>query len=183
MNLNKAIIVGNLTQDPEVRTTSSGDKVANFSVATNRMWTDKTTGEKQQKAEFHNVVLWRRLAEIAEQYLNKGSLVLIEGRIETRSWQGQDGNTRYKTEIVGENMQLGPRRNGSTLRDASQPSPPAGGFGGQAGQTGQVGSPQDTSENYGNKKKATNDEEELPTIDADTPTNSDDEIDVKDIPF
>ena len=114
MNLNKAIIVGNLTQDPEVRTTSSGDKVANFSVATNRMWTDKTTGEKQQKAEFHNVVLWRRLAEIAEQYLNKGSLVLIEGRIETRSWEGQDGNTRYKTEIVGENMQLGPRRNGST---------------------------------------------------------------------
>ena len=164
MNFNKAIIVGNLTQDPEVRTIPSGDKVANFSVATNRMWTDKTTGEKQQRAEFHNIVLWRRLAEIAEQYLNKGSLVLIEGRIETRKWEDKDGNTRYKTEIIGENMQMGPRRNGG----------------------GNNNSPKEESSKK-NDNKNEDKEEELPTIDADTPTSTstddDDEVDVKDIPF
>ncbi|OGZ61645.1 MAG: hypothetical protein A3H51_00110 [Candidatus Spechtbacteria bacterium RIFCSPLOWO2_02_FULL_38_8] len=176
MNFNKAIIVGNVTQDPEVRTTPSGDKVANFSVASNRIWTDKNTGEKQQKAEFHNVVVWRRLAEIAEQYLNKGSLVLIEGRIETRSWEGQDGNTRYKTEIVAETMQLGPKRDGSTgspqvgstLRETS----------------GQAGSGQ-TNSRRAEKLSSSDapDDENLPTIDADTPQSDDDEIDVKDIPF
>ena len=164
MNFNKAIIVGNLTQDPEVRTIPSGDKVANFSVATNRMWTDKTTGEKQQRAEFHNIVLWRRLAEIAEQYLNKGSLVLIEGRIETIKWEDKDGNTRYKTEIIGENMQMGPRRNGG----------------------GNNNSPKEESSKK-NDNKNEDKEEELPTIDADTPTSTstddDDEVDVKDIPF
>lgn len=172
MNFNKAIIVGNLTQDPEVRTIPSGDKVANFSVATNRMWTDKTTGEKQQRAEFHNIVLWRRLAEIAEQYLSKGSLVLIEGRIETRKWEDKDGNTRYKTEIIGENMQMGPRRDGST---SSTPK------GGQAPQVSASSSSTPKDESKKNDK-----EEELPTIDADTPTSTstdDDEVDVKDIPF
>lgn len=171
MNFNKAIIVGNLTQDPEVRTIPSGDKVANFSVATNRMWTDKTSGEKQQRAEFHNIVLWRRLAEIAEQYLSKGSLILIEGRIETRKWEDKDGNTRYKTEIIGENMQMGPRRNSSTSEGAG---------GGQEPQVSASSSstPKDES------KKNENKEEELPTIDADTPTGTDDdEVDVKDIPF
>jgi len=171
MNYNKAIIVGNLTQDPEVRTIPSGDKVANFSVATNRMWTDKASGEKQQRAEFHNIVLWRRLAEIAEQYLNKGSLVLIEGRIETRKWEDKDGNTKYKTEIIGENIQMGPRRNAST-------SSPAGG-----GQEPQV-SASSSSTPKNESKKNEDKEEELPTIDADTPTGTDDdEVDVKDIPF
>src|SRR3990167_6662179 len=160
MNFNKAIIVGNVTQDPEVRTTPSGDKVANFSVASNRIWTDKNTGEKQQKAEFHNVVVWRRLAEIAEQYLNKGSLVLIEGRIETRSWEGQDGNTRYKTEIVAENIQLGPKKTNFT------------------------NSTQNESKKTDKKTSTTKtSEEDLPTIDVDTPQSDDDEIDIKDIPF
>ncbi len=109
MNLNKAIIIGRVTRDPELRTTSGGQSVCSFGVATNRVWSDPDTKEKQEKTEFHNVVLWRRLAEIANQYLAKGSLVMIEGRIETRSWEGQDGNKRYRTEIVAENMQLGPR--------------------------------------------------------------------------
>jgi single-strand DNA-binding protein len=152
MNLNKAIIAGNVTQDPEVRTTPSGDKVANFSVATNRFWTDKTTGQKQQKAEFHNIVVWRRLAEIAEEFLKKGSLVMVEGRIETRSWEDETGKRNYKTEIIADNIQLGPR--------------PSGG--------------RTTPE----EKTASKEEGDLPTIDADSAgTESDDEIDIKDIPF
>ncbi len=111
MNLNKVILVGRLTKDPEARTTPSGQTVCNFGLATNRVWTDRETNQKQEKTEFHNIVLWRKLAEIAAQYLKKGSLVLIEGRMETRSWQDANGNKRYKTEVVTESMQLGPRSN------------------------------------------------------------------------
>ena len=114
MNLNRAIIVGRVTQDPELRTTPSGQPVCNFSIATNRTWTNSETHERQERAEFHNVVAWSRLAEIANQYLQKGSLVMIEGRIETRSWQDQSGNKRYRTEIIAENMQLGPRPAGAS---------------------------------------------------------------------
>lgn len=103
MNLNKAMIIGNLTRDPEVRNTPGGQPVASFSVATNFVWTDQS-GQKQEKAEFHNVVAWRRLAEICGQYLKKGSKVYIEGRMQTRDWTGQDGIKRYRTEIVAENM-------------------------------------------------------------------------------
>lgn len=109
MNLNRAILIGRVTQSPELRTTPSGQQVCNFSVATNRTWTNQETKEKQERAEFHNIVAWSRLAEIANQYLNKGTLVMIEGRIETRSWIDQSGNKRYRTEIIAENMQLGPR--------------------------------------------------------------------------
>lgn len=108
MNLNKAIIIGNLTQDPEVRNTPSGQTVASFSVATNRVWTDQQ-GQKQQQAEFHNVVAWGKLAEIVGQYLAKGRLCMVEGRLQTRSWDDQSGNRRWKTEIIAENIQLGPR--------------------------------------------------------------------------
>lgn len=108
MNLNKVFILGNLTRDPELRQTPSGQPVCSFGVATNRFYTDKT-GQKQKQAEFHNVVMWGRLAEISNQYLKKGALVLIEGRLQTRSWQDPQGNTRYRTEIIGEQMQLGPR--------------------------------------------------------------------------
>lgn len=108
MNLNKAILIGNLTRDPEIKTTPSGQQVASFGIATNRTWNDQS-GQKQTAVEFHNIVAWRRLAEICAQYLKKGSLVMIEGRIQTRSWQGQDGTTKYRTEIVAENMQMGPR--------------------------------------------------------------------------
>lgn len=103
MNLNKAMIIGNLTRDPEARTTTQGQQVSNFSVATNLIWTD-TNGVRQKKTEFHNVVAWRRLAEICNQYLRKGNKVYIEGRLQTRDWQGPDGVKRYRTEIVAENM-------------------------------------------------------------------------------
>lgn len=109
MNLNRAIIIGRVTQDPQLRTTPSGQPVCNFSIATNRIWNDSDTHERQEKTEFHNIVAWRRLAEIANQYLLKGSLVMIEGRIETRSWDDPQGNKKYRTEIIAENMQLGPK--------------------------------------------------------------------------
>ncbi|MGI5826861.1 MAG: single-stranded DNA-binding protein [Patescibacteria group bacterium] len=103
MTLNKAMIIGNLTRDPELRNTASGANVASFSVATSLIWSD-ANGQKQQKTEFHNVVAWRRLAEICGQYLRKGSKVFIEGRLQTIDWTGQDGVKRYRTEIVAENL-------------------------------------------------------------------------------
>ncbi len=103
MNLNKAMIIGNLTRDPETRNTPSGQTVTSFSVATNMVWTDQS-GQQQKKVEFHNVVAWRRLAEICGQYLQKGSKVYIEGRLQTNEWTGQDGVKRFKTEIITENM-------------------------------------------------------------------------------
>jgi single-strand DNA-binding protein len=113
MNLNKAILIGNLTKDPEARTTPSGHSVASFSLATNRSWTDQS-GQKQTKAEFHNIVAWGKLADICAQYLKKGALVMIEGRIENRSWDAPDGTKKYRTEIIAENMQMGPRPSGSS---------------------------------------------------------------------
>jgi single-strand DNA-binding protein len=103
MNLNKAMIIGNLTRDPEMRNTPSGAQVASFSVATSLVWTDQS-GQKQQKSEFHNIVAWRKLAEICGQYLRKGAKVYVEGRLQTTEWAGQDGVKRYRTEIVLENM-------------------------------------------------------------------------------
>lgn len=103
MNLNKAMIIGNLTRDPEIRNTPSGQSVASFSVATNMIWTD-ASGQRQERPEYHNVVAWRKLAEICGQYLKKGSKVYIEGRLQTRDWAGQDGVKRYRTEIVADNM-------------------------------------------------------------------------------
>ena len=108
MNLNKVFILGNLTRDPELRQTPSGQNVATFGVATNRVWGSPTG--KQTQTEFHNVVVWGRLAEIAHQYLAKGRLVLVEGRLNTRTWQDQQtGQKKSRTEIVAETMQLGPR--------------------------------------------------------------------------
>lgn len=108
MNLNKIFIIGNLTRDPESRALPSGQGVTSFGVATNRFFTNKE-GQKQQDTQFHNVVAFGRLGEIAKQYLNKGSLVMVEGRIQNRSWEGKDGQKKYRTEIVAESMQLGPR--------------------------------------------------------------------------
>lgn len=109
MNYNKAIILGNLTRDPETRTLPSGHSVASFGVATNRVYTDQN-GAKQQTTEFHNVVVFGKLADICSRYLTKGGLVLIEGRIQTRNWIDQSGVKKYRTEIVAENMQMGPKR-------------------------------------------------------------------------
>ncbi|MDP3710574.1 MAG: single-stranded DNA-binding protein [bacterium] len=108
MNLNKAFIIGNLTRDPEIRQTAGGQAVCSFSVATNRFYTDNS-GQKQKQAEFHNIVAWGKQAEIVNQYLKRGSLVMIEGRLQTRSWQDQQGAKHWKTEIVAERIQLGPR--------------------------------------------------------------------------
>jgi len=104
-SLNKVMLIGRLGKDPEVKFTSSGTAVCNFSLATSETFKDKS-GEKQEKTEWHNVQLWQKLAEIAGEYLVKGSLVFIEGRLQTRKWQDKEGNDRYTTEIVGERMQM-----------------------------------------------------------------------------
>ena len=163
MDLNKVMIIGRLTRDPEVRTTPAGISVASFGVATNLVWTDQS-GQKQEKVEFHNIVLWRRLAEIAGQYLQKGSQAYIEGRLQTRDWTGQDGVKRYTTEIVGENLIML----------------------GKAGGAGQA-APQ-AQNNFAPKPQA---QPQEPTISADEPVAypttepgaSEEEIKVEDIPF
>ncbi len=127
MNLNKAMIIGNLTRDPEIRNTPNGQSVASFSVATNFVWKDQS-GQKQERAEFHNIVAWRRLAEICGQYLHKGSKIYIEGRMQTKDWTGQDGVKRYKTEIVAENMIMLDRAGaggGGGNNAGAQPSAPS----------------------------------------------------------
>jgi single-strand DNA-binding protein len=111
MNLNKVFILGNLTRDPELRQTTTGQSVCSFGVATNSFYTDKS-GQKQKNAEFHNVVVWGRQAEIVNQFLKKGSSILVEGRIQTRSWQDKQGQTHKTTEIISEKVQLGPRSSG-----------------------------------------------------------------------
>lgn len=121
MNLNKAMIIGNLTRDPEVKTTPSGQSVTSFSVATNRVWTN-AQGQKQEAVEYHNIVAWGKLAEICGQYLNKGKKIYVEGRLQTRDWQGQDGVKRYRTEIITENMIMLDR---GGAPNASHPTTPA----------------------------------------------------------
>ena len=104
--VNKVILVGNLGKDPEIRTLESGVKVARFSVATTESYNDRNTGQRVDQTEWHNIVLWRGLAEIAEKYLRKGNQVYIEGKLQTRSYQDKDGITKYSTEIVGQNLNM-----------------------------------------------------------------------------
>ena len=104
--INKATLIGNLGADPEIRYTTTGSAVANVRLATAESWRDKETGEQQERTEWHRVVFFGRLAEIVEQYLRKGSQVYVEGRIQTRKWQDRDGNDRYTTEIVANEMQM-----------------------------------------------------------------------------
>ena len=108
MNVNKVLLVGRVVEAPEMRTTNSGQNVTTIRIATNRVWNDKD-GQKKEETEFHSVVAWRRMAEIASQYLQKGAMVYIEGRLQTRSWEDQAGVKKYRTEIIAENLQLGPR--------------------------------------------------------------------------
>jgi len=174
MNLNKVFIIGRLAADPESRTTPGGQMVTTVRVATNRVWNNRATGEKQEHVEFHTVIAWGNLAEIVSKYLRKGQMVFFEGRLQTRSWQGQDGVKRYRTEIIAENMQLGPKAMGT---------PPAGGAG-------------TTTQNQARPSQSSSQEvkeEEIPVIDEDAPVSSDPvvsedeieekEIDLKDIPF
>jgi single-strand DNA-binding protein len=121
MNLNKAMIIGNLTRDPELKSTPSGQNVVSFSVATNLIWNDQS-GNQQKKTEFHNIIAWRKLAEICAKYLKKGSKVYIEGRLQTTDWTGNDGVKRYRTEIVAENMIMLDNKGGSMDQSQSYPT-------------------------------------------------------------
>lgn len=111
--INKVILIGNLGQDPEVRYMPSGGAVANLRLATSESWKDKNTGELQERTEWHTVVMFGRLGEIAGEYLKKGSKIYVEGRLQTRKWQGKDGNDRWSTEIVANDMQMLDSRGGS----------------------------------------------------------------------
>lgn len=169
MNLNKAILIGRLTRDPEVRTITSGKQVASFSIANNISWKN-ADGEKQDKTEFHNIVAWGKLGEICGQYLTKGQEVYIDGRIETRNWEGQDGVRRNRTEIIAENMQMGQRPRGE-----------GGGYAPvSSGPSNFSNKPTDTSSKSEEKK------DEVPVIQVEEPSanpEDKDEIKVEDIPF
>jgi len=121
MNLNKVFLIGNLTRDVNLKTTPTGQSVADFGVATNRVWVGQN-GQKQQETEFHNIVVWGKMAELCSQYLAKGRLVFIEGRIRTRSWQDNNGQKRTRTEIIAENIQFGPRFTAQTELKVPQES-------------------------------------------------------------
>ncbi len=184
MNLNKVFLIGRLTKDPEVRTTPSGQLVCNFGLATNRTWNNPETNQKEEKTEFHNIVLWRRLAEIASQYLKKGGLVLIEGRLQTRSWQDASGNKRYRTEVIAENMQMGPK-------NSFQPSSAEHSFGQEKQQEEEKIMDENIpiiEEGKGEKKEENDDErkeesQDDKNISSPARKNDEEEIDVKDIPF
>ncbi|MED5501104.1 MAG: single-stranded DNA-binding protein [Pseudomonadota bacterium] len=144
--VNKVILIGNLGQDPEVRFLPSGNPVCNLRIATTDSWTDRQSGQRQERTEWHTVVLFNKLAEIAQQYVKKGSRIYIEGRLQTRKWQGQDGQDRYSTEIVGNDMQMLDSRGGGG-GDYAQPQGQYGGapqdsYGQQAQQGNYGGNPQ-----------------------------------------
>lgn len=158
MNVNKVILVGRLTRDPEIRSTPSGQSVATIGMATNNYWTDKS-GQRQERTEFHTVVLWGKLAEIAGQYLTKGQECYVEGRLQTRSYTGKDGVERKAVEIVGETMQLGSRAGqGGGMNSTPRPAAP------RATESAPKQAPQ---------------EEEIPTINLD----DEKEIKIEDVPF
>jgi len=139
--LNKVMLIGNLGRDPEVRSTTSGQQVANFTLATNRRWTDKG-GQRQEQTEWHQIVCWGKTAEIAAQYLTKGKQIFVEGRIQTRSWEDrQSGEKKYRTEIICENFQMLGQRGGGPEMDAGGPS--AGGPTYDEGLGGGHGGPED----------------------------------------
>lgn len=125
MDLNKVMLIGRLTRDPESRTTPQGHTVANFSIATGRVWKDQQ-GNQQERTEFHNIVAWRRLAEICAQYLAKGRQIYIEGSLQTRSWEGQDGKKNYRTEVVADNMIMLGSKADAPAPAANQAAPAAG---------------------------------------------------------
>ncbi len=125
MNLNKVFLLGRLTADPQLRMTAAGKPVATFSLATNRLWINQQ-GQRQEDTQFHNIVVWGRQAEVANQFLRKGGLVLIEGRLQTRTWKDQQGQNRRTTEIIADKLQLGPRANFGG-------SPEGGSFAGRSG--------------------------------------------------
>jgi len=163
MNLNKVQLIGRLTRDVDLRTTPSGQTVATVGLATNRTWNDKS-GQKQEKSEFHNIVMWGRLAEIAGQYLTKGQEAYFEGRLETRTYTGKDGVEKRTTEIIAENMQMGSR--------------PQGGGSGNYNRPAQAAVPQAARPTASQQPAPA--AEEIPTINLDEET---DEVRLEDVPF
>jgi single-strand DNA-binding protein len=161
MNVNKVILVGRLTRDPEMRTTPTGQTVASVTLATNSFWTDKT-GQKQEKTEFHNIVLWGRLAEITGQYLTKGQEGYFEGRLQTRKYTDKNNIERYRTEIIAENMQLGSRPQGQA--QGTYAPKPAVGY---------------NNSNTASSKPQESPAEEIPTINLD----DEEEVKIEDVPF
>jgi single-strand DNA-binding protein len=166
MNFNKAFVLGNLTRDPETRALPSGQPVVSFSIATNRYYTD-ASGQRKEEVEFHNIVAFGKLADIVSRYLTKGSMVLIEGRIKTRNWTDQAGVKHWKTEIIAEGLQMGPKSGGNTGGSSQNNYAP---------------------KSFGSSDKQPAKEPEIPIIEENyTPPMEDsmptDEIDVKDIPF
>jgi len=162
MDLNKVMIIGRLTRDPELRQTPNGASVCQLGLATNYVYTNQANGQKVEQVEYHNVVLWRKLAEIANQYLKKGRRVYIEGRLSTRSWDAQDGTKRSKTEIICDNM---------IMLDGGQGAPGAAPPGNNNFASNNNG-PDSNSQSF-------NDAEELPTIQQ----GGGEDISVEDIPF
>lgn len=125
MYLNKAMVIGNLTRDPELKSLPSGIKVCSFSVATNRVWKDKN-GSRQESADYHNVVVFGRQAEIVSQYMKKGSSIMAEGRMQTRSWDDKNsGEKKYRTEIIADRIQFGPKSSGSSFQSSPSSTAPA----------------------------------------------------------
>lgn len=178
MNLNRVLLIGRLTADPEVRTTASGQHVASIRLATNRVWNDPA-GNRQEQTEFHSIVAWGKLAETAQKYLQKGQLACFEGRLQTRSWQAQDGAKRYTTEVVAESLNLGPRASGVSNPNYSKPE--------YSKQTARNESSVPIKKSPANDKQ-----EDIPVINEDFPVASpivanndfeEAEIDLKDIPF
>jgi len=174
MNFNRATIVGRLTANPETRSLPSGQTLTTFSLATSRVWKDQQ-GQKQEASDFHNIVAFGRIGEICAQYLIKGSMALIEGRLQTRSWEGQDGVKRYRTEIVAQTMQLGPK---PQFASSGGPTPMTNNQWQKPAPANNRPAPQAT-------------EEEIPVIEADEPaptddgsnSNKDGEVNVDNIPF
>ncbi|MDR5867833.1 single-stranded DNA-binding protein [Halomonas koreensis] len=140
--VNKVILIGNLGQDPEVRFTPSGTAVANLNLATTDTWTDRQSGQRQERTEWHRVVMFNKLAEISQQYLRKGSRVYVEGRLQTRKWQDQNGQDKYTTEIVANDMQMLDSRGGGDMGGGFGGQQQGGNFGGQQQGGGFGGQPQ-----------------------------------------
>lgn len=133
-SVNKVILIGNLGKDPEIRRLENGAVVANFSIATSEVFTDKATGERRETTDWHNIVAWRGLAEVIEKYIKKGTKIYVEGKLKTRSWQDKEGNTRYTTEVLAEDLTIlsrpdgdrpsGENRPAYTNQDTPTPPPP-----------------------------------------------------------
>lgn len=163
--VNKVILIGNLGQDPDIRTMNNGEQVVNFSLATSETWNDRHTGEKREKTEWHRCVAYRRLAEIIGQYVRKGSKLYLEGRLETRKWQGNDGQDRYTTEIIVNEMQMLDSRSGGTGNYDAAEQPARQNAQPQASGGGARPLPQTPAEpqgNYGPDPDAAFEDDEIP---------------------